>query len=152
MFKKINDIVTGFISILKGLGVTGQNMFRKPVTIQYPFEKPAMTDRFRGLVDLYPEKCIACFQCVRICPTAALQLEAATHPETKKKFPGAFFYNGELCCFCGLCQDVCPTSAMYMGKCYEVSYYQHADLTKVDLLKTDKYVHLVPSKMKGVKS
>ncbi|MBF0121823.1 MAG: NADH-quinone oxidoreductase subunit I [Candidatus Omnitrophica bacterium] len=151
MLSKINDIVAGFISILKGLAVTGKNMLKKPVTIQYPFEKPVMTEKFRGLVDLYPEKCIACSQCVKICPTAALDLTATTNPETKKRFLGAFSYNGELCCFCGLCQEVCPTAAMYLNKCYEVAYYKHGDLTKIDLLKADKYQHLTPPKVKGLK-
>jgi NADH-quinone oxidoreductase subunit I len=151
MFKNINDIAAGFVSILKGLAVTGKNMFRKPVTIQYPFEKPAMTERFRGLVDLHPGKCIACGQCVKICPTAALSLETSVNPETKKKFPGVFTYNGELCCFCGLCHEVCPTAAMYMNKCYEVAYYTHDDLTGIDLLKEDKYVHLAPPKLKELK-
>lgn len=152
MFTKINDMASGFVSILKGLAVTGKNMFRKPVTIQYPFEKPAMTARFRGLVDLYPEKCIACSQCVKICPTAALALETTTNPETKKRAAAVFTYNGELCCFCGLCQEVCPTAAMYMNKCYEVAYYAHDDLTKIDLLKVDKYAHLAPPKVKEQKT
>ncbi|MEI8011795.1 MAG: NADH-quinone oxidoreductase subunit I [Candidatus Omnitrophota bacterium] len=151
MCQSVNNIITGFMSILKGLGVTGKNMFRKAVTIQYPFEKPVMTERFRGLVDLHTDKCIACSQCVKICPTAALQIEAATNPETKKKFPGVFTYNEELCCFCGLCQEVCPTAAMYLNTCYEVAYYSHDEVTKIDLLKADKYVHLAPPKMKELK-
>lgn len=151
MCQKVYDIVAGVVSILKGLGVTGKNMFRKAVTIEYPFEKPTMTARFRGLVDLHPEKCIACFQCVKICPTAALQLEATINPETRKKFPGVFTYNEELCCFCGLCQEVCPTAAMYLNQCYEVAYYRHDDLAKIDLLKADKYVHLAPPKVKELR-
>jgi NADH-quinone oxidoreductase subunit I len=152
MFKAIKNIIDGFISILKGLGVTGRSMFKKPVTIQYPFVKPPMTERFRGLVDLYPEKCIACSQCVKICPTAALTLQGAMNPETKKRVPTVFTYNEELCCFCGLCQEVCPTQAMYLNKCYEVAYYAHSELSKIDLLKADKYVALTPpSPKKGKK-
>lgn len=139
MFKMINDIIVGFISILKGLAVTGKNMFRKAETLQYPLEKPVMTDAFRGLVDLHPEKCIACSQCVKICPTAALDLTAVMNPETKKRAISSFSYNGELCCFCGLCQEVCPTAAMYLNKCYEAAYYDHKDIIKVDLLDPGKY-------------
>lgn len=144
MCKVIRDITVGIASILKGLAVTGKNMFRRPVTMPYPFEKPVMADRFRGLVDLYPEKCIACSQCVKICPTAALKLTVSTNPETKKRVPGTFLYNGEWCCFCGLCQEVCPTAAIFMNHCYEVAYDKHEELTAIDLLRSGKYVHLVP--------
>jgi NADH-quinone oxidoreductase subunit I len=148
MLKALTAIVSGFISIFKGLRVTGRNMLRPAVTMEYPLEKPVMTSRFRGLVDLYPEKCIACAQCVKICPTAALDLTVVTHPETRKRVPGNFTYNEELCCYCGLCAGVCPTAAMVMNSAYVVSYFSHQDMTKVDLMRTDKYQHITPPKMK----
>ncbi|MBF0593609.1 MAG: NADH-quinone oxidoreductase subunit I [Candidatus Omnitrophica bacterium] len=146
MFKMITYVFSGLLSILKGLGITWNNMFRKAVTLQYPLQKPVMTERFRGLVDLIPEKCIACSQCVKICPTAALDLTSAVNPETKKKSPCTFVFNGELCCFCGLCQEVCPTSAIFLNNIYEAAYYKHEDMLKIDLLKVDKYAHLAPKK------
>ncbi len=139
MIKTLTDIFNDILSIFKGLAVTGKNMFRKNVTIEYPLKKAAMTARFRGMVDLAPAKCITCSQCIKICPTAALDLVAPADPETKKKVLKAFTFNGEICCFCGLCAEVCPTMAITMNQVYEVAYYDRKDLTAIDLMKADKY-------------
>ena len=142
MFKLFVDIWQGIVSIFKGFVVTGRSMFRKPVTIQYPLQKAAMTQRFRGMADLRVEQCISCLQCVRICPTAALDLTSVTNPETKKKALESFCFNAELCCFCGLCQDVCPTKAIFLNALYEVAYYKRSDVTAIDLMAPDKYAHV----------
>lgn len=137
--RRTKALYKGIVSILKGLLVTGRNIFRKPVTFQYPQQRPKMTDSFRGLVDLVPEKCICCLQCVKICPTAALDLEFTTNAETKKRVIKTFIFNAELCCFCGLCAEVCPTSAIIKDKNFEVACYDRVDLVGIDLLKKDKY-------------
>jgi formate hydrogenlyase subunit 6/NADH:ubiquinone oxidoreductase subunit I len=152
MIKSINNFFSGFWGIIRGLGITGNNAFRKSVTIEYPLDKPVMTRRFRGLVDLTPEKCIACSQCVKICPTAALELTSAVNPETKKRIASAFAYNSELCCYCGLCGEVCPTSAMFLNQCYEASYVDHKDMTGINLLDKNKYAHLSSPKSRGEKT
>lgn len=152
MFRILIDIFQGIVSLFKGFAVTGRSMFRKPVTIEYPLKKAAMTARFRGMVDLHPEKCIACMQCVRICPTAALDLASAMNPETRKKSLQSFCFNAELCCFCGLCQEVCPTKAVFLNAMYEVAYYDRRDVTAIDLLKPDKYARVgVLASRKGKK-
>ena len=148
MIKGLKIFISGFCGIIKGLTVTLTNAFRKSVTLEYPLDKPVMPERFRGLVDLVPEKCIACSQCVKICPTAALELVSEVNPETKKRTPCTFVFNSELCCYCGLCGEVCPTSAIFLNKCYEASYYKHADMNAVNLLVKDKYNQLISPKSK----
>lgn len=138
MIKLIKDLFVGSLSLIKGLIVTLKNNFEPATTVQYPTQKLAMNERFRGLVDLTPEKCIVCQQCVKICPTACLALTSKLTPE-KKKALETFTYNIELCCFCGLCQQTCPTSAVFMNKIYEVTTYDRKQLT-IDLLNPDKYV------------
>ena len=98
----IKKFAIGALSIFKGFNVTLKNMFKKPVTLNYPNKKQPMKERFRGMVDLYPEDCVICYQCIRICPTAALDL-AHLVKEDKKKEITKFTFNAELCCFCGLC-------------------------------------------------
>lgn len=132
----LKDLVTGALSLIKGLVITLKNCFMPAITLQYPTQKQPMNERFRGLVDLRQNKCIICYQCVKICPTVCL---AITHKEAdKKKVLETFKYNMELCCFCGLCQQVCPTSAVYMNKIYEISVYDRNKLY-VDLLNPEKY-------------
>lgn len=137
MIKYIRDLITGTFSLIKGLAVTFRNALRRAVTIQYPTQKLNMTERFRGLVDLRPEKCIICRQCVKICPTGCLEI-TDRQPAEKKKELATFKYNMELCCFCGLCEQACPTQAIYMNKIYEIATYNR-DKLDIDLLKTEKY-------------
>ncbi len=134
--KGTKGIMVGAWSLAKGLFITIKYFFKPTTTVQYPTQKLPMTERFRGLVDLRREKCITCYQCVKICPTACLGI---THKEAdKKKTLETFKYNMELCCFCGLCQQVCPTSAIYMNKIYEISVYDRKKL-HINLLNPERY-------------
>ncbi len=132
-----SNLGRGFVSLIKGMVITFKNIFSPIVTLQYPKEKQAMTPRYRGLVDFDPEKCIMCYQCVKICPTGCLAMSHKVH-EDKKKTLERFDYTMELCCFCGLCEQVCPKSAIYMNKLYEVTAYSR-DKLHIDLLNPDKY-------------
>ena len=49
---------------------------------------------------VFPEKCIACGQCVDVCPFAVLSLEGDT------------LVIGEGCTLCGACVEVCPEGAL----------------------------------------
>jgi NADH-quinone oxidoreductase subunit I len=140
MIKFLKSMLVGSLSLAKGLAVTLKYYLKPPVTVQYPTQKLQMTERYRGLVDLRPEKCIVCYQCVKICPTACL---AISHKEAdKKKELETFTYNMELCCFCGLCQQVCPTSAVIMNKIYEISVYDRKKFD-IDLLNREKYAEWI---------
>ena len=140
MIKYFKDAFIGTLSLAKGLAITMKYYLKPTVTVQYPTQKLPMTDRYRGLVDLRPEKCIICYQCVKICPTNCL---AITHKEeNKKKCLESFKYNMELCCFCGLCQQVCPTSAVIMNKIYEISVYDRKKFD-INLLSRDKYAEWI---------
>lgn len=137
MIRYFKNIIIGVFSLAKGLSITFKNLLRKAVTLQYPTQKQPMTERYRGLVDLRVEKCIKCYQCVKICPTGCLSI---THIEgaDKKKELKTFNYNMELCCFCGFCDQICPTQAIYMNKIYEIAAYGR-DKLYIDLLKTERY-------------
>lgn len=137
MIRYFKDIVVGAVSLVKGLIVTLKNFFTPAMTVQYPTQKLPMCERYRGLVDLRPEKCIICLQCVKICPTGCLAITHEPTADNKKKLQ-TFKYNMELCCFCGMCDQVCPTQAIYMNKIYEIAVYGH-DKLYIDLLNLEKY-------------
>src|SRR3989338_8107272 len=144
IFQKLKFFWLSMISLLIGMRVTIKNFFAKSVTLEYPLKKQPMTSNFRGMVDLIPEACVICYQCIKICPVAALDLaHKQTVVEDKKKNEiTKFVYNAELCCFCGLCDEICPTDAIFMNKMYEVSAYSHNQIVNIDLMEAHKYTHV----------
>lgn len=144
MLQKIKFIYFSVLSIFVGMSVTFKNMFVRTVTLQYPREKQPMKEKFRGMVDLIPKDCVICYQCIKICPTAALDLahKQVIVEEKKVKEITKFTFNAELCCFCGFCDEICPTDAIFLNKMYEVSVYSHDDLLNINLMDDNKYKHL----------
>jgi formate hydrogenlyase subunit 6/NADH:ubiquinone oxidoreductase subunit I len=63
----------------------------------------AVPPGFRGKIVYDRENCIGCQQCVKICPTRAIEWLAE---EKKVK---VFMTR---CCFCGQCVDVCPVNTL----------------------------------------
>ena len=62
------DAVSAAKYITQGLGVTFDHLRRRPITIQYPYEKLIPSERYRGRIHYEFDKCIACEVCVRVCP------------------------------------------------------------------------------------
>ena len=79
-----------FLEILKGLKITGNKLYKKPITIQYPEEKTPMSTRFRGLHALrkYPngeERCIGCKLCEAVCPALAISIDTEEREDDKTR-------------------------------------------------------------------
>ncbi len=56
------------------LGNILENLFGKPATVKYPFEKPAYVPGTRGELNFNMAKCDQCQDCERICPSAAIKV------------------------------------------------------------------------------
>jgi NADH-quinone oxidoreductase subunit I len=126
--------------LLVGLGVTFKKMFEKPVTIQYPEEKPVIPERYRGRIVLTrdpsgEERCVACYLCSAVCPVDCITIQA-TEREDGRRYPEAFRINFNRCIFCGLCAEACPTLALQMTTDFEMAETDARDLIyeKKDLL------------------
>ncbi len=61
--------------ILKGMGVTLRHLFGKKITRQYPEYKRDLPERSRGMLTVDMDRCIACLQCMRICPDHCISIE-----------------------------------------------------------------------------
>jgi NADH-quinone oxidoreductase subunit I len=61
--------------ILKGMGITLKHLFDNKVTRQYPEYKKQTFERSRGLLTVDMDRCIACLQCMRICPDHCISIE-----------------------------------------------------------------------------
>lgn len=136
MIKNIfSKTIKNTLSLLVGMMVTLKYFFKKPVTLRYPEEKCKMTPRYRGIVSLVIDektgkhRCIACLNCVRICPNYSLAVESEVN-EQKRRYPKQFTLKLGQCMFCGLCVEACPTKALEMNKEYETAVYTRKDLER----------------------
>ncbi|BCJ87732.1 hypothetical protein skT53_27170 [Effusibacillus dendaii] len=115
--------------LLKGLSVTLSQIPKKKYTLMYPEQKPEWPNRFRGIHKFYPELCIVCNQCARICPTSCISL-SGSRGEDKKLHIETYDINFEICILCDLCTEVCPTEAIQMSDTFELAEYNRDALYK----------------------
>lgn len=89
-----------------------KNLFSKPFTLKYPFEKREMPERNRGKpVVANPEDCVACGLCERVCPAFAITLDEDDKP----------VIDLGRCVFCGLCGENCPRETIKITTDYELA-------------------------------
>lgn len=94
------------MSIFRPLSLV-KNLFKKPMTLQFPYESLPPVEGYRGRQILNLEKCTGCPVCSVVCPNQAIELVEFNG----KKYPQ--IHLGK-CCFCGLCAEYCPRDAIDM--------------------------------------
>jgi NAD(P)H-quinone oxidoreductase subunit I len=112
----------------QGLSVTFDHMQRRPVTVQYPYEKLIPSERFRGRIHYEFDKCIACEVCVRVCPINLPIVDWEFDKSTKKKVLRNYSIDFGVCIFCGNCVEYCPTNCLSMTEEYELAVYDRHEL------------------------
>jgi len=132
--------------LIKGMRLTGRNLFARKVTIAYPEEKTPKSPRFRGLHALrrYPngeERCIACKLCEAVCPALAITIESEQRDDGTRRTTR---YDIDLfkCIYCGLCEESCPVDSIVETRIHEYHFEQRGEqiITKPELLAIgDKY-------------
>jgi NADH-quinone oxidoreductase subunit I len=126
-----------FPEIIRGLFVTGYRFWRNlavhtlhlfglaknksaAITVQYPEERIAYPDTFRGrhrltLKDDGSIRCTACFLCSTACPAECIYIEAGEYPDNPvEKFPVRYEIDTLRCIYCGFCVEACPCDAIRM--------------------------------------
>jgi ech hydrogenase subunit F len=85
-------------TFFKALG----NLFKRPVTVKYPFEKTFLPEDYRGVIGFNESLCIWCRRCESACPPGAIvfsqDLDGKQH----------YYYNRAVCIFCEECIRSCP--------------------------------------------
>ena len=118
------------VDLIQGLWVTFRN--QKPslvYTEQYPAERPAVAERYRGAprLNIHPDSgetlCIACNLCALACPERLIVVTSERNEQTRRKELTTFTYDVSRCMFCGLCEDACPVDALELTQDFELATF-----------------------------
>jgi len=142
--------------LCSGMLLTLKYMFKKPVTINYPFEKGKLSPRFRGEHALrrYPngeERCIACKLCEAVCPALAITIESEPRDDDSRRTT-RYDIDMSKCIYCGLCQESCPVDAIVEGPNFEFATETREELyyTKEKLLENgDRWENILAANIKA---
>ena len=144
MMEKLKKIFKSLflLEILKGLRVTGNKLFHKPITVQYPEEKTPQSPRFKGLHALrkYPngeERCIGCKLCEAVCPALAISIDTEMRADGTRRTTK---YEIDLfkCVYCGFCEEACPTDAIVETRIFEF----HFENRNENIIKKDQLLKI----------
>jgi len=130
--KQVGDYAKESVQAAKyigqGLSVTFDHMRRRPVTVQYPYEKVIPSERYRGRIHFEFDKCISCEVCVRVCPINLQVVDWEFDKASKKKTLKHYSIDFGVCIFCGNCVEYCPTNCLSMTEEYEMASYDRYEL------------------------
>jgi NAD(P)H-quinone oxidoreductase subunit I len=125
--KQVGDYTKEAVSAAQylgqGLAVTFDHLRRRPITVQYPYEKLIPSERYRGRIHYEFDKCIACEVCVRVCPINLPVVDWVMNKATKKKELRNYSIDFGVCIFCGNCVEYCPTNCLSMTEEYELAAF-----------------------------
>lgn len=118
--------------IVKGYALTLSYVFKRKVTINYPYEKAHASPRLRGEHSLrrYPsgeERCIACKLCEAVCPAQAITIDAEPRVDGSRRTT-RYDIDMTKCIYCGLCQESCPVDAIVEGPNFEFATQTREEL------------------------
>ena len=144
------DIKNSLLSTFEGMAVTQSWLFRKPITVQYPYKKSdpstrvggpeTLPDRYRGFLEVDIDICSACLACMRACPIdcIAIDVEKIPNPNEPEGKPVRAMMRFDIdlakCMYCGLCSEPCPTGSIRHTKHFEgtVAHVEHLTVRFID--------------------
>ncbi len=126
-----NFLTTVIKAIPIGLATTFKNIFKKPITLEYPDVKPDLSPRYRGLhylarYDDGEERCVCCGLCAAACPANCIYMEPYENERGERKAK-IYIINEIRCIFCGYCEEACPEEAIFLGREFEFAKYNIPD-------------------------
>ncbi len=118
--------------LISGMSLTLKYFFRPKATINYPYEKGAISPRFKGEHALRryangEERCIACKLCEAVCPALAITIEAEPRDDGSRRTT-RYDIDMTKCIYCGLCEESCPVDAIVEGPNFEFAVETREEL------------------------
>ena len=100
-------------------------LFSKPSCAMYPAVESIAAPRYRGRIAFYPDKCINCMMCERVCCGGAI-----THTVEKTEEGDKITRSFDLgcCTFCAHCMDFCNHGAIELTQDYHMVATKDEDL------------------------
>jgi NADH-quinone oxidoreductase subunit I len=113
---------------------TLKNVFKKPVTIEYPKVETPIEKDSRGLQYANLNKCTGCSLCAIECPSNAIEMRKLPENIKLKHNPRGLYpvINYPSCVFCYRCVTICPVNAYVTTSEYRLA-------TEIDKLFSDVY-------------
>ncbi len=114
-------------AIAQGLATTVRHIFQKPVTQQYPEQRPQLPLNYRGVHRLNRDergrvKCVACMLCATACPAHCIDIVGDEAPwEDRDKYPIKFEIDELRCIYCGMCEEACPVDAIELTSIFDLT-------------------------------
>jgi len=120
------------LSMLRTIWTVLLHLFRRPITVQYPEEKPYLPPRYRGRIILSrdpdgDERCVGCYLCSAACPVDCIALQAGERPDGRR-YPEFFRINFSRCIMCGMCEEACPTYAIQLTPDFELCEFDRNNM------------------------
>jgi len=135
---------------LRALATTMRNVFRAPVTVEFPKVIRPRAVRYRASFALPDDEygevaCIGCLACERICPSRVIKMRMTGKRESpvsgkKRNYVDEFVLDLSACIQCELCIQVCNSDAITMVREPELPSFEREDLV-LDLDKLRANAH-----------
>jgi NADH-quinone oxidoreductase chain I len=113
--------------VLKPFAKVAAQLLEKPATLEYPKEREALEDNYRGVHKLDMKTCISCSACAKICPNDTITMVETETDRGTKQMPEI---NLDRCLFCALCEEVCPPKCLTLTKDYSFEGYDRREFIK----------------------
>lgn len=100
-------------------------LFSRPSCGMYPVKESIAAPRYRGRIAYYPEKCIGCGMCERVCAGNAI---TRTVEKTEEGDKITLSFDLGSCTFCSTCADFCAHKAIELTGDYHMIATKSEDL------------------------